>query len=75
LKRLPEAGNFIGGGLETIKQLAGVFETSGDDVRIDSTTPNSTRPWQHVVQPLFGYFDPGYEFDSGDKPKCGVVQF
>jgi hypothetical protein len=75
LKRLPEAGNFIGGELGTIKQFAGVFETSGGDVRIASRTPNSKRPWQHVVQPLFGYFDPGYEFDWEDKAKGGVVQF
>jgi CDP-glucose 4,6-dehydratase len=75
------AGNVIGGGDWAEKRLIPdiVRATArGDEVEIH--TPNATRPWQHVLEPLAGYLTLGQKFLEGvpmveirdDIPCCPV---
>jgi len=54
------AGNVIGGGDWSKDRLIPDIAKSlnnGDDVVIRN--PNAVRPWQHVIEPLFGYLELG----------------
>ena len=54
------AGNVIGGGDWSKDRLIpdiAKFLSIGDEIIIRS--PNSVRPWQHVIEPLFGYLELG----------------
>ena len=50
------AGNCIGGGDWTkFRILTDASESFLKDKKLLIRNPNSTRPWQHVLEPLFGY--------------------
>lgn len=50
------AGNVIGGGDWSIDRLVvDVFRTWSRGEPVTIRNPNATRPWQHVLEPLFGY--------------------
>ncbi len=54
------AGNVIGGGDWSKDRLIpdiAKFLSNGDEIVIRN--PNSVRPWQHVIEPLFGYLELG----------------
>jgi CDP-glucose 4,6-dehydratase len=54
------AGNVIGGGDWSKDRLLpdiARFLSNGDEIIIRN--PNSVRPWQHVIEPLFGYLELG----------------
>lgn len=67
------AGNVIGGGDWAADRLVPDFVRAtqrGQKVRIRN--PRATRPWQHVLEPLYGYlslaellWDEGHEFAGG----------
>lgn len=59
------AGNVIGGGDWSKDRLIPDivrFLSNGDEVVIRN--PNSVRPWQHVIEPLFGYLELGEKLNS-----------
>ena len=72
------AGNVIGGGDWAADRL--IPDTvqawsSGSTVSIRN--PGSTRPWQHVLEPLGGYLKLAYELDIGNiaADRCEAFNF
>jgi CDP-glucose 4,6-dehydratase len=50
------AGNVIGGGdWSKDRLIPDIVRALADDKEIEIRNPNSVRPWQHVLEPLFGY--------------------
>jgi CDP-glucose 4,6-dehydratase len=50
------AGNVIGGGDWAVDRLIpDFFRASNASKVLKIRSPNATRPWQHVLEPLFGY--------------------
>ncbi|MBN8837276.1 MAG: CDP-glucose 4,6-dehydratase [Sphingobacteriia bacterium] len=50
------AGNVIGGGdWAKDRLLPDIARALGNDEKVIIRNPNSVRPWQHVMEPLFGY--------------------
>jgi CDP-glucose 4,6-dehydratase len=70
------AGNVIGGGDwsedRLIPDLARAQE-KGEELPVRS--PNSTRPWQHVLEPLAGYLQLGQHLYEGKKEFEGAWNF
>ena len=53
---ITRAGNVIGGGDWAIDRIVpDCMEASANGKTIDIRSPNATRPWQHVLEPLSGY--------------------
>lgn len=56
------AGNVIGGGdWAKDRIVADCFKNWSDGKPVAIRSPQSTRPWQHVLEPLSGYLDLGRE--------------
>lgn len=77
LVSIVRAGNIIGGGDWAKDRLIpdmirGVFENNKS---IIIRNPNSTRPWQHVFEPLRGYLMLGQEMYEGNKELSGAWNF
>ena len=50
------AGNVIGGGDWALDRLIpDIIKASNDNRSVEIRSPHSTRPWQHVLEPLSGY--------------------
>ena len=50
------AGNVIGGGdLSENRIMPDIVRALSDQKSIELRNPNAKRPWQHVLEPLFGY--------------------
>lgn len=50
------AGNVIGGGdMKTNRLIPDIVKSIKDNKKILIRNPHSTRPWQHVLEPLSGY--------------------
>ena len=50
------AGNVIGGGDYSVDRLVpDIIHSYNRNIRLSIRNPNSTRPWQFVLEPLFGY--------------------
>jgi CDP-glucose 4,6-dehydratase len=50
------AGNVIGGGdWSQDRLIPDIVKALADNREIEIRNPNSVRPWQHVLEPLFGY--------------------
>ena len=50
------AGNVIGGGdYNCYRLLPDIFRSWKEGTTLEIRNPNSTRPWQHVIEPLKGY--------------------
>jgi len=50
------AGNVIGGGDWAYKRLIpDIVRATVEGKPVEIHTPNATRPWQHVLEPLYGY--------------------
>lgn len=61
------AGNVIGGGDWSSDRL--IPDLMRDIVKGEPTlirSPNSTRPWQHVLEPIHGYLKVGYKLLQGN---------
>jgi CDP-glucose 4,6-dehydratase len=70
------AGNVIGGGdwaldriiPDTVRAIRG-------DRSVGLRNPDSIRPWQHVLDPLFGYLLLGARLSQGERDKSGPWNF
>ena len=62
------AGNVIGGGdFAANRLLPDIVRGFQNDEKIEIRNPMSTRPWQHVIDPLLGYLAAmQYSVDEGD---------
>lgn len=50
------AGNVIGGGDFSVDRIIpDIFRAIRDGKKVELRSPNSIRPWQHVLEPLCGY--------------------
>ena len=50
------AGNVIGGGdMKKDRIIPDIIKSLHNNKKIIIRNPNSTRPWQHVLEPLYGY--------------------
>ncbi|MDB9784280.1 CDP-glucose 4,6-dehydratase [Pelagibacteraceae bacterium] len=62
------AGNVVGGGDWSKDRIIPDFITSIQNKKIlKLRSPNSTRPWQHVLDPLFGYLKLSYALSRNVK--------
>ena len=62
------AGNVIGGGdWAKDRIVVDCMKNWADDKLVDIRSPNATRPWQHVLEPLSGYLTLGAKLDEDDK--------
>ena len=54
------AGNVIGGGdMKKNRVIPDIIKSLNLNKKIKLRNPNSTRPWQHVLEPLYGYLKLG----------------
>lgn len=61
------AGNVIGGGdWAENRLLPDIIRSISKDEEIIIRSPNAIRPWQHVLEPLFGYLYIGYLLSETD---------
>lgn len=61
------AGNVIGGGDWAKDRIVpDIVRQWSDNKSVDIRSPNSTRPWQHVLEPLSGYLCLGAELYNTD---------
>lgn len=70
------AGNVIGGGDWAVDRLIPDLArsaTTADEVVLRS--PDATRPWQHVLEPLRGYLMLGERLASGPQTDAGAWNF
>ena len=52
------AGNVVGGGDWSVNRLIpDIYRSWKDGGILEIRSPHATRPWQHVLEPLFGYLD------------------
>lgn len=59
------AGNVIGGGDWSLDRLVpDIVKSLQSNVDIKIRNPNSVRPWQHVVEPLFAYLELGVKLNT-----------
>ena len=50
------AGNVIGGGdWSNYRLIPDIIRAHKNNVQLDIRNPKAVRPWQHVLEPLFGY--------------------
>lgn len=62
------AGNVIGGGdWAQYRIVADMVRSWSEDKTVVLRSPNSTRPWQHVMEPLCGYLHLGAELYAREK--------
>ena len=55
------AGNVIGGGDWSVDRLIpDIVKSVAQDKEIVIRNPNAQRPWQHVLEPVFGYLQLGF---------------
>ena len=61
------AGNVIGGGDWAVDRIIpDCIKAWSDKQTVEIRNPNSTRPWQHVLEPLSGYLHLGCELSNSD---------
>lgn len=62
------AGNVIGGGDWAIDRIVpDCIRAWSNEETVEIRSPNSTRPWQHVLEPLSGYLTLGMELHTNKK--------
>lgn len=60
------AGNVIGGGdFSPDRIVPDIVSAWKNDSAVELRSPQSTRPWQHVLDPLFGYLLTGKKLSEG----------
>ena len=59
------AGNVIGGGLGRQQAFPDLARACSADMPLVVRNPHMTRPWRHVLEPLFGYLKVGYHLANG----------
>jgi CDP-glucose 4,6-dehydratase len=59
------AGNVIGGGdWSNDRLIPDIVKSLSKKEEIGIRNPNSVRPWQHVIEPLFGYLELGVKLNE-----------
>jgi CDP-glucose 4,6-dehydratase len=59
------AGNVIGGGdWSKDRLIPDIVKALSDNQEIAIRNPKSIRPWQHVIEPLFGYLELGVKLNT-----------
>ena len=62
------AGNVIGGGDWSVDRLIpDIIRSFDNNSPLQIRNPNATRPWQHVLEPLYGYLLLGEKLIHGEK--------
>ncbi len=62
------AGNVIGGGdWAKDRLIPDIMKATSKKERVIIRSPNATRPWQHVLEPLSGYLQLGWRLLEGQK--------
>ncbi|SFV65306.1 Similar to CDP-glucose 4,6-dehydratase [hydrothermal vent metagenome] len=62
------AGNVIGGGdWAEDRLIPDIMRAVDKDEQVEIRSPNSTRPWQHVLEPLSGYLLVGQKLLEGKR--------
>lgn len=62
------AGNVIGGGdWSDHRLIPDIVKAAAAGEFVEINTPNATRPWQHVLEPLSGYLALGQKLLEGDE--------
>lgn len=62
------AGNVIGGGdWSDYRLIPDIIKAAAAGHEVEINTPNATRPWQHVLEPLSGYLALGQKLLAGDE--------
>ena len=70
------AGNVIGGGDYCVNRLfPDIFRNILKRKKLKIRSPNSIRPWQHVLEPVLGYADLGKKLFEGKKKYAGSWNF
>jgi CDP-glucose 4,6-dehydratase len=70
------AGNVIGGGdWSNDRLIPDCIKAIKDKKKIIIRNPNSTRPWQHVLDPLFGYLKLAFYLDKDKNKYSGAWNF
>jgi CDP-glucose 4,6-dehydratase len=65
---ITRAGNVIGGGDWAIDRIVpDCMRAWSNNETVKIRSPNATRPWQHVLEPLSGYLQLGAEMAKSDK--------
>jgi len=65
---IARAGNVIGGGDWAVDRIVpDCMRAWADGESVDIRSPNATRPWQHVLEPLSGYLCLGSDLYSNKK--------
>lgn len=72
---IARAGNVIGGGDWSLNRLfPDIFININSNTKVIIRNPNSTRPWQHVLEPLYGYLNLA-ELSFKNKKFCSAYNF
>ncbi len=70
------AGNVIGGGDWSLNRLVpDCVRAWSLDNKVNIRNPNSTRPWQHVLEPLSGYITLSYHLKKNKNINGGSFNF
>ena len=70
------AGNVIGGGDWAANRIVpDCIRAWGNNEPVTLRSPNSTRPWQHVLEPLGGYLSLGASLDRQQFKNCESFNF
>ena len=70
------SGNVIGGGdWSEDRIIPDAIRSVAANVTLQVRNPKSTRPWQHVLDPLSGYLLLAQNLDSSNSPLCEAFNF
>ena len=70
------AGNVIGGGdWSKYRLFPDIIRSCFEENILEIRNPNSVRPWQHVLDPLFGYLSLAEKLSSGESKYCDGWNF
>jgi CDP-glucose 4,6-dehydratase len=70
------AGNVIGGGdWSTDRIIPDIIRALENNTSINVRNPNAVRPWQHVLEPLFGYLLLAFKLHENPKEFCSAWNF
>jgi CDP-glucose 4,6-dehydratase len=70
------AGNVIGGGDSSKNRIIpDVFKAINSGESLNIRNPNSVRPWQHVLDPIYGYILLAFHMDSEPSKYSGAWNF
>ncbi len=70
------AGNVIGGGdWSSNRIISDVFKSISNRQILNIRYPKSTRPWQHVLEPIFGYLTLGFKLAKKEENKVNGESF